>query len=397
MATQDSPSAESESDAEPPPLLTPAFARVLFAQLAIGFGFSIYFLLPKYLATELHAGATEIGNVAATGLVAAVLATPLMGLILDRSGRRLPMAMSALLVVIASLGMLRVREVGTLLYALRIVQGVGFALGFNAAAAYVADIAPPGRLGQAMGLLGASSLLTNAIAPALFEIAATHWGWPPVFAAAAVTGVFTAAVAYALPEPNRSVTSPTGASLPASRSARVGFATLMNGAAFGTLITFSLPFALSRGANRVSSYLIGYTLGALFVRVGLGNLADRGDRRRVAQSALFAYGSVALLTTLLEPRWLLLFGLGFGVAHGFLYPSLAALAAEGSNPARRGRTLANFNAAFNSGAGLALLGGGWVARAAGYPALFALVGVVTLTSVLSLTSPAATLAPESKP
>lgn len=370
----------------------------MFAQLAIGFGYSIYFLLPKYLATELHADSTSIGNVTATGLAAAVATTPWMGAVLDRYGRRWPMAGSAALVVVASLGMLRVHELGATLYALRIVQGIGFGLGFNAAAAYVADIAPAGRLGQAMGLLGAASLLTNAMAPALFESVADNWGWSPVFAAAAATGVLTCVVSFTLSEPNVSRNRGSSVANGAS-SVRLGYASVVTGAAFGTLITFTQPFALERGAERVSTYLMGYTLGALLVRIVLGNFADRVGRLRVARWSLFGYGAVALLTALLEPSLLLLLGFGFGLAHGFLYPSLASLVAEGVDSERRGRALANFNAAFNSGAGLALLGGGWVARGAGYPALFALIGGVTLTSVLSLNAPSVNLVapPESRP
>lgn len=372
------------------------------AQVSVGFGFSIYFLLPKYLATELHAGPTTIGAVMASSLAAAVLTTPLMGALLDRYGRRIPMVISALLVIASSLGMLRVREVGLLLYAFRVLQGMGFALGFNAAAAYVADIAPPGRLGQAMGLLGAGSLLTNAIGPASFESVALRWGWAPVFCAAALTGVATLLVTLALPRTTATIPS-FATSLVAPQvtlsGSRIGAATLATGAVFGTLISFTQPFALARGADRVSTHLVGYTVGALIVRLTLGGLSDRLGRVRVAQGSLFAYGTVALLTSLLQPALLLPLGLAFGAAHGFLYPALAALAADGANPERRGRTLANFNAAFNFGAGLALVAGGWVARAAGYPALFSLVGLLTLTAVLSLSASPANLAlpPESRP
>jgi MFS family permease len=161
------------------------------------------------------------------------------------------------------------------------------------------------------------------------------------------------------------------------------------GACFGTLITFTQPYALARGAERVSGYLIGYTLGALFVRVGLGGMADRFGHRRVAQLSLATYGMVAIGTSCLTPSWIVPFGVGFGLSHGFLYPALAALAAEGSNPERRGRALSAFNAYFNLGAGLALVGCGWLARVAGYPAVFVLVGALTTLSVVALKLPSA--------
>ena len=77
-----------------------------------------------------------------------------------------------------------------------------------------------------------------------------------------------------------------------------------------------------------------------------------------------------------------------GAAHGLLYPSLAAIVAERSAVARRGRALTAFNAAFNTGCGLSLLSSGSIAARWGYPSVFLLVGVVTLASVTLLSGSA---------
>ena len=175
------------------------------------------------------------------------------------------------------------------------------------------------RLGQAMGLLGTASLVTNALAPALFESVAARWGWAPVFVAASATGLITLLLTFSLPRPATATFSSSDAlPTPPLTNSRLSAATLATGAAFGTLISFTQPFALARGAERVSTYLVGYTLGALFVRIALGSLADRVGRLRVAQWALFAYGAVALLTSLLEPSLLLPLGVLFGAANAYL-------------------------------------------------------------------------------
>jgi MFS family permease len=376
-------------------LVNAAFVRVLVAQLAIGFGFSIYFLLPKYLTTEFGAQPSTVGMVTAAGLAAAVAASPLMGIALDRFGRRRPMLVGGLAIALTSLGMLTVHSVGPWLYLLRIIQGMGFALAFNAAAVIVTDLSPPERIGQAVGLLGVASLVTNAVAPALGESIALTWSWRPVFLLAAVLGVAVMALSFSLPsEPRRSAAT---AALVEPSAAGVWYAAGVTGAAFGTLITFAQGFALELGAERVAGYFIGYTLGALIVRVGFGGTVDRMGRRRVAQFALAGYGVVLLLTADLRPSLLGLFGFGFGIAHGFTYPALAALVAEGSSAARRGRAIAAFNAAFNAGAGLAMLGCGWLARVQGYRFVFALVGIITLVSVTALLAPARRVAPSLAP
>jgi MFS family permease len=361
------------------PLIDAIFLRVLATQVAIGMGFSLYFLLPKYLATELAATPSTIGAVAASSLCAVVVATPAVGWALDRFGRRAPALLGAFLVFASSLAMTTVHEVGAWLYVLRIVQGFGFALGFNAAVASVADRAPSERLGQAIGLLGVASLATNAVAPALGEWLAHAHGWDAVFVLAAATGIATMLVLRGLPD-----AAPVEKALEASASPAVNRAilaiALVNGAVFGTLITFTQAFALEQGAERVAGYFMGYTLGALVVRLALGATADRIGRRRVAIGSLVGYGLVTLATAKLSPAWLELFGLGFGITHGFLYPALAALVAEQSSAARRGRDLTAFNGAFYLGSALALFGGGWLARAAGYPLLFTLMGAIAVAS-----------------
>jgi MFS family permease len=154
----------------------------------------------------------------------------------------------------------------------------------------------------------------------------------------------------------------------------------VTGASFGTLLTFAPILALERGAERVAGFFIAYTIGALVVRLLFGRAADRIGRQRVAKLSVAAYGFVALATCLMQPALLEVLGLGFGVAHGFAYPALAAIVAEGSSPERRGRALTDFNAAFNGGAGVSVLGAGSLVHAAGYPAVFLLIGCVALFS-----------------
>jgi MFS family permease len=117
------------------------------------------------------------------------------------------------------------------------------------------------------------------------------------------------------------------------------------------------------------------------VRVLFGNAADRLGKELVARAAFAYFGAVVCSLAFLVPGYLELFGFAFGIGHGLLYPALVALAAERSDPARRGTMLALFNGAFNFGGGLSLLGGGFVARAVNYPTLFILVGSWMLMSL----------------
>ncbi|MEP6654365.1 MAG: hypothetical protein ABJA82_13465, partial [Myxococcales bacterium] len=67
-------------------LFTPAFVRVLGMQAAYGFSFSLFFLLPKYLAT-LGESPARIGFVMGGFGVACILTIPFLAPLVTRLGR----------------------------------------------------------------------------------------------------------------------------------------------------------------------------------------------------------------------------------------------------------------------------------------------------------------------
>jgi hypothetical protein len=61
--------------------------RILLVQIVFGFGWSLYLLVPKFLATELHAGPEIIGSFSAASGIAGLLTVPFAAGGLDRFGR----------------------------------------------------------------------------------------------------------------------------------------------------------------------------------------------------------------------------------------------------------------------------------------------------------------------
>ena len=199
-------STSSSEETSEPALFTRDFALILATQLAFGFAFSSFFLLPKFVVTELRGSPSQVGFVGAMAVLAAVLSSPLCGKLLDRGARAPIIALGCLLSGIGAIGFLEVKEVGAYLYGLRAVQGIGYTLYFVAAATLVADIAPAARLGQALGWFGSAGLLMNAVATLVAERVAHAFGWPAVFIGAAVSGVVGSALSLALKEPTKSAT-----------------------------------------------------------------------------------------------------------------------------------------------------------------------------------------------
>jgi MFS family permease len=377
----------SEEPSEPP-LFTRDFALVLATQLTFGYAFSSFFLLPKFVVTELHGTPSQVGYVGGLSVVAAVAVSPLCGSLVDRGGRRRLILAGCLLMALSALAFLAVSAIGPYIYAVRAVQGVAYTFYAVAGTTLVADLAAPSRLGQALGWFGAGGLVMNAIATVVAERVARAFGWHMVFQAAALSGFAGALLTLALreaPRPLRAESPAFGAVLgPQPSRLPVLWAAAAGGAAFGVMFTFTQPLALSLGETNISALFTGYTVAALLVRLAFGNLADRVGRARVGGGALALYSLVVATTAALGRGWLGLLGLGFGVAHGAFYPSLNALALEQVPRERRGMVGAHFNAAFNAGALLVTLCFGQVAQSFGYRVVFLLVAALSATGCFML-------------
>jgi MFS family permease len=357
------------------------------AQVCFGYAFSSWFLLPKFMVTQLAAGPAEIGQVTAAHGLFVVVFLPAMGVVVDRFGRRDFLTAGALLMAASSLAFPLVHQVGPLLFALRALQGIAFAMAFVAGATLAVDEAPPERLGQAIGLFGLSFLSMNAIAPAASEEIALRAGWAPSFVAAAVFSLVSAGLSRRLRD-RRSEPVPGARDaslfeiLRRPRQLRISAVIGLVGLALGAMFTFHQPFALELGMTHVRSFFVAYAVVAVVLRVGFGQWIDRAGRRRIVLVTLALYVVAVAGMSALEPGWLALYGAGLGLSHGLFYPAYNALAVEGVAERERGKLMGLFQAGFNLGSASGTLALGELAERAGYPAVFHVAGACVLLAWL---------------
>lgn len=369
----------------PPPLYSLRFVLVLALQFMFGLGYSSFLLLPKYL-TEVHAAdATSIGRIMAAAPLAAVLTMPLLAAYIDRFRRHQMMLACALVAFATSFAFAFLTELGPEVYLLRVLQGAAFASFMATGATLVVEVVPRERLGQAIGLSGASNLITNAIGPGIAEPLALASGWRSVFLSCAVCSFLAVLGTRVLREPQRA--QPRSVGLPRlweGQRLALFHAALVSGLGFGTVITFYQPLALSLGITHVRSLFIGYSAAALAVRVVFGAWLDRFDRRRLALLSAGFYSLVVFATAGLRPGWLLPIGIALGLAQGTLYPISSAILFESAEPEHRGALMTYFSGSFNLGVVLATLGLGALAGSIGYRPVFVVAGVVTLSALPAL-------------
>ncbi len=154
-------------------------------------------------------------------------------------------------------------------------------------------------------------------------------------------------------------------------------------AGFHVVMAFLAPLALSRGVATVSGFFVAYTIAALTMRTGGGALTDRLGLKSSASLGILAYGTFIAAIAAVGPRSLVALGLGFGVAHGVLFPSLMALLFDKSVSAERARLAAFSNGVLNLGM-LTVLGFGRLANHAGLASVFVITGASVAASALLL-------------
>jgi DHA1 family tetracycline resistance protein-like MFS transporter len=162
----------------------------------VGFGIIIP-LLPFYAET-FGASRIFIGLLFASFSLSQLIASPILGELSDRWGRR-PVLLLSLIGTVVSFVMLALAQSLTMLFAARIVDGLSGG-NITTARAYIADVTTDEDRARAFGLLGAAFGLGFVVGPAL-GAAFSHISYTaPIWAAAAITMVATAFAWVWLPE-----------------------------------------------------------------------------------------------------------------------------------------------------------------------------------------------------
>ena len=181
-------------------LFSPVFVRLLATNAAFGFSVSTFYLLPKHLAVSFAATPGQIGLVSGIFSLAALLCVPFLGPTVERLGYRRASIAGFLLMAACAFNFAFVDSIAPVLWTLRALQGLAASIVFAASVALVSAVAPPDKLGQAMGLSGAASLAMSAVAPAIAESLGARYGFGYAFALAGVAALLGAMASRGLPK-----------------------------------------------------------------------------------------------------------------------------------------------------------------------------------------------------
>lgn len=311
----------------------------------IGFGIIIP-LLPFYAET-FGASPLAIGLLFASFSLCQLVASPVLGELSDRWGRR-PVLIFSLLGTVVSFVMLALAHSLLMLFAARIVDGLSGG-NITTARAYIGDIATEDNRARAFGMLGAAFGLGFIIGPGLGGLFARISYTAPIWAAAAITVAATLLAWLWLPETIHRTSASAGSPWRALHDVgtRPGLRTLfaIDFLYWASFAVYQTTFALF-GQRRFGfdATHIGYLLaafgflGVLVQGVAVGPIVRRlGERRTLTVGLLFAalgWGGSALthsfgvFVAMLVPG-----AIGIGLTN----PSLIALVSGAGGRHEQGR------------------------------------------------------------
>ena len=364
--------------------------RLLSVPLAVTFlaeftSLTSFFLLLSVMpmvAAAAGTGSSGAGLITGSLLLGTVAAEAVAAAAIRWFGYRTVLAAGAVLLGAPALAML-VREPQAVMVSVSVARGFGFGLSGVVTGALTARLLPPERRGEGLGLLGVVSGI-----PAIVALPAGVWLAGHHLAAAAAAMAATAAllplVAIRWLPGGREArqTARTrrrqDTRMAAANALRLPLIFAAATIAAGTLDSF-LPLAKGIPSNLASAALLVQAITATLSRWQAGKHGDRyGHTRLLIPALAVAALGMAAMIVLGSPvvifAGMVLFGAGFGVIENATFALLIEQLPEA-------KASALWNLAYDAGYGAGPALFGLICVSTGYPAAFALTGVLILATL----------------
>ncbi|MBE3556627.1 MAG: MFS transporter [Firmicutes bacterium] len=393
------------SDTHPSPsLFQPAFLLLCLVAFLVFMGFQMLMPTLPFFVEALGGKPAVVGLVTGSFTLAAVVARPWAGRLLDRHNRK-KVYVASLGLFIACAALYPLLSTIALLIALRVVHGLSWAAIPTAGGTLAADLIPPQRRGEGMGYYGLASTLAMAFAPSV-GLALIGASGHPHFDRLFVTATALAGIALVvlllirLPQSTAEKATPDDfrpqTSTAAPREAASGFwsgllersafsaslVILLTNIAFGGVTTYVLLDASRLHLVQPGLFFFAFALSLMAARPLAGRFSDRYGRRAATLPALALLAvAMALLAWAGNLIGFLLAAVLAGIAFGSVQPAMQALAIEHVAPQRRGAANATFYIAFDLGITIGAMALGPLIQWKGYPAGFAACAFAALCAL----------------
>lgn len=347
-------------------IYTLQFALLCLSSLLFSASFNMIIPeLPNYLSSL--GGAEHKGLIIALFTLTAGISRPFSGKLTDQWGRVPVMAIGSVVCVLCGF-LYPILTTLSGFFLLRLVHG--FSTGFKptATSAYVADIIPQDRWGEALGMHGLCFSIGGAIGPAIGSLVAQNFGLDMMFFSSSLFAFLSIIIVMNMKEtlqPKRQfkwkMLHISRSDILEKRAIPAGIVTLLSYSAYGVILTLIPDWSEHLGITNKGLFFTAYTLASIGIRFVSGKVSDRFGRIKV-----MLVGLVVILLSLLllgngdSISGLIIGACVYGIGTGILSPALNAWTIDLSIPQYRGKAMATMYIALEIGIGGGALLAGYI-------------------------------------
>lgn len=321
--------------------------------------------LPDYLSSM--GGAEYKGLIVALFTLTAGISRPFSGRLTDTLGRVPVMAVGSIVCFVCGILYPVLTTVSGFLF-LRLIHG--FSTGFKptATAAYVADIIPRERWGEALGIHGLCFSTGMAIGPAIGSTIKLHFSMNMLFYASSVFALLSIVILMNMKETLKHkhrfslhVLKISRKDIIAKEVLPAAIVTFLSYMAYGVILTLIPDWSYHLGIVNKGLFFMVFTVTSLLIRFGAGKASDKYGRLKPMGIGLaILIVSLGVIAFSQSVTGLLVGAALYGIATGIVSPALNAWTVDMSYPEHRGKAMATMYIALEAGIGLGALFAGWI-------------------------------------
>jgi len=313
--------------------------------------------LPEYL-TQLG-GAEYKGLIISLFTITAMISRPFSGKLADNIGRVPVMIFGSMVCLISSLFYPVVTTLSGF-FILRFIHG--FSTGFTptGTTAYLSDIIPVHKRGEAMGLVGTAGAVGMAAGPALGGTLANQFGLDSMFYCSSFFALGSIIILLRTRETLKAKEKFSIQHLNVSRSdifeplvLAPCMVMLLAAFSYGVVFTIIPDFGQFVGIKNKGLLFTFLTIASLLIRLLAGKASDRYGRVPVLRVSTIGIVLSMLVIGTAETSFQLIFGVSiYGLAQGSTSPTLLAWATDLSHEQYKGRGIASLYIFMEMGIGV---------------------------------------------
>ena len=340
--------------------------------------------LPIYITRDLHIDEKSVGVILGIFSISSLIVRPLVGIAIDRIGRKIIYIPGVILFGFCVIGYPLVSSF-VMIMVIRALHGISWATITTSNSTMIADIVDRKYRGSAIGFFSLSISTGMAIGPAAGVFLMNHISFTDICVSGVIIVALSLLSSYSikLPPLIKDKTKITIKTLYELKVLPIAIMYMLYGASYSAATIFSSLHGLDLKVKHLWLFFVILAVFMGIFRPYVGKLVDRTGPGKILYTgfALLVLGLIMLGFA----KGTILFHLSavlLGTATGFIMPTCMTMIINIAGPTRRGAATATFYTAFDIGIGVGVMIQGYVIDHVGYEVMYMIFATVAFSAMI---------------